>query len=70
MLLEERLLKRLREEKDRVKELILDPYQAEQFSDYRYLLGLFNGTDRAITMCRETFGKEGESDDDEHCIYR
>ena len=69
MLLEERLLKRLREEKDRVEKLILDPYQAEKFSDCRYLLGLFNGTNRAISMCVEIFGKEGESDDDEHVRY-
>jgi hypothetical protein len=60
MLLEERLLKRLRQEKAKHERLVMDPYHVGSFDCYRYLVGKINALEQAIHICQETFGKDGE----------
>ena len=63
MLLEERLLKRLREEKRQWEQLLLEDRPCVQdFATYRFFLGKILGLNQAIALCIDAFGKDPHDD--------
>jgi hypothetical protein len=62
-MLGERILKKLREERDKNLRLLLDPQHVVNFEHYRFLTGKMTGLTQSIEICVEFFGKDDDDSD-------